>query len=112
MIMRLRFAAFLLAFSLLTGLGSGCSALRITSRPSPEKVSSLGAGRVKINRIAVCRSIEEREPVGIGSEFSSDIGKVWCFTEAIEVGPETTITHVWYHMEILRELRSSRRYRA
>ncbi len=102
MIVRLRFVALLLTLSVLTELGSGCGALRITSRPSPEKVLPLRAGRVKINRIAVCRSIEEREPVDIASEFPSDIGKVWCFTEAIEVGPETAITHVWYHRDIKR----------
>ncbi|MCP3923606.1 MAG: DUF2914 domain-containing protein [Desulfobacterales bacterium] len=47
---------------------------------------------------SVCQSIENRNPVGVGDVFPSDIARVFCFTKAgsLEV---TKIKHLWYYKD-------------
>jgi len=59
--------------------------------------SSSTSSNVKIANHAVCSSVEDRIPKGESASFSSEIGKIWFFTEAnLAVEDEETITHKWY----------------
>jgi hypothetical protein len=68
----------------------------------------LGAGLViagnglEVDRIAVGTAIEDREPVAAAETFSSDVGRVWCFSKITGAEAETTIVHVWYHEDVER----------
>lgn len=55
------------------------------------------SGSFSIARMVIAGSIEDREPVGVVSAFSSDTEKVYCFLEATDVAYETMVSFVWYH---------------
>ena len=52
-----------------------------------------------VARIAICRAVEDREPVDEGTRFPADVGRLYCFTKITGAGGETSVTHVWYHGE-------------
>ncbi|HQK99435.1 MAG TPA: DUF2914 domain-containing protein [Smithellaceae bacterium] len=50
-----------------------------------------------IERLAVARGIENREPVGIAETFSADTPVVYCFIEAKSIEADTRVTVAWIH---------------
>lgn len=58
-----------------------------------------GASGLKIERAAAATAVENREPVGEGSEFPAAVGSLFCFTEVHGAEGETAISHVWYFGE-------------
>jgi len=65
---------------------------------------SLGAsGQESVPRLEVegtlCESVEEREPVGEDSVFSTAVGRVYCWTLVKGAAESTSITHVWHYRE-------------
>jgi hypothetical protein len=59
-------------------------------------VVAAGAAAMEVERVAVCTAVEEREPVGGGELFGSDVGRVYCFSELAGVEADEVIHHVWY----------------
>jgi hypothetical protein len=51
---------------------------------------------VEVADAVVCQDVQDREPVGAADSFSSDIGKVWCWSK-IKDGKGTRIKHVYYY---------------
>ena len=51
-----------------------------------------------VSRIAICETVEDREPVGVDSVFVG-VEKLCCFTEIKDAGDPTYIYHVWYFGE-------------
>lgn len=51
---------------------------------------------VSVMRAVACSSIENREPVGVNTEFETNVGRVYCYTK-VELPSGTTqeIKHVW-----------------
>jgi hypothetical protein len=56
----------------------------------PETVS------IKIARTAICRDVVDREPVEVGENFESSVGKLFCFTKIIGAKTPIEVTHAWY----------------
>jgi hypothetical protein len=52
---------------------------------------------IEVVNIVICTSIEDREPVGSASVFSSDVGKLYCFTKVMGQTDTSSISHVWYY---------------
>ena len=52
---------------------------------------------LKIERIAICTSVEDRQPVGEADVFVDTTGSLYCYTEIRGMGDATSISHVWYH---------------
>lgn len=52
-------------------------------------------GPVTVTEAVICKGIQDREPVDAGDMFSSDAGKLYCFTRTSAV-EKTAIQHVWY----------------
>jgi hypothetical protein len=46
--------------------------------------------------IAICTAIEDREPSGVGTVFSNDLEKIYCFTKIVGATDTTSVNHVWY----------------
>ncbi len=46
--------------------------------------------------IVIARSVQDREPVGAGEEFPSDVGQLAAWTR-VTGAANTTIEHVWRH---------------
>ena len=51
---------------------------------------------LSIEDLVMCAAIEDREPSGIGTVFSSDSEKIYCFTKIIGATDTTSVNHVWY----------------
>ncbi len=52
---------------------------------------------LRIERIAVCTSIEDRQPIAEAESFPADVGTLWCFTKVVGAEEETSVQHVWYY---------------
>jgi hypothetical protein len=52
---------------------------------------------LRVERAAVARSVENREPVGEAASFPADVGSLSCFSKIVGAGEETEIYHVWRH---------------
>ncbi len=54
---------------------------------------------VKVEVGVICRDVQEREPVGEGTEFEATVGKLFCYTKIVGAEMPIEITHVWYYNE-------------
>ena len=52
---------------------------------------------LEVANIAVCTSVENRQPMGTDSVFSSDVGKLYCFTKLTSDTDSSEISHVWFY---------------
>jgi hypothetical protein len=50
---------------------------------------------VEVQKIAICTSIENKQPVGMDSVFAANVGKLYCYTKIKSQADTTEITHVW-----------------
>jgi hypothetical protein len=46
--------------------------------------------------VAICSAIEDRQPSGVGTVFSNDLEKIYCFTKIVGAADTTSVNHVWY----------------
>ncbi len=60
-----------------------------------------GSADIVIDEAVICTDVVDREPVGTGDIFSSQIKKVMCFTRVVGAKNETEILHNWYFQEDL-----------
>lgn len=61
--------------------------------------STTYAQNIQITQIDFATSIEDREPVGIDTTFTADIGTIYCFTRIQGISDTTQITHEWYYKQ-------------
>ncbi len=54
---------------------------------------------IEVANIAVCTSVENRQPVGTDSVFSDDAGKLYCFTKLTSQTDSSEISHVWFYQD-------------
>ncbi|MDB9822319.1 DUF2914 domain-containing protein [Deltaproteobacteria bacterium] len=52
---------------------------------------------IKVDKIQICVSVEDREPVGTGQNFTEDVYRLYCFTSLRSNQDNTSISHVWYY---------------
>jgi hypothetical protein len=60
------------------------------------------ANGMRMTRAVICEDIRDGQPVNEGIIFSSDLGKITCFTEFDSIKEKTTIYHCWYFKDNLR----------
>jgi hypothetical protein len=51
----------------------------------------------EVSNIAVCTSVENRQPVGTDSVFDAGVGKLYCFTKIVGMADTSEISHVWFY---------------
>ena len=49
-----------------------------------------------LEEISICTAVEDRQPFGIGTVFSDELDKIYCFTKISGVEDTTYVNHVWY----------------
>ena len=54
---------------------------------------------LRVSELVIASDVdaESRSPLGIGSEFPSDLYRVFCYTRITGADVPTRISHVWYH---------------
>ncbi|HLG18902.1 MAG TPA: DUF2914 domain-containing protein [Bdellovibrionota bacterium] len=86
----------------------------VTPSPAPEKKETIvgktaekkavtekaeekkSADGLHILEAVVCRSIENRAPVGTSNAFPADVGRLYVFTKLATTESDSSIMHVWY----------------
>lgn len=63
----------------------------------PLSASAMDDPGFVINRMVVCETVSDREPVHLSETFNVDIGTVYSFLEAEQIEEDTTVSFVWYH---------------
>ena len=51
---------------------------------------------LSMKAMAFCTSVEEREPMGESSEFTTDVSTLFFWSNVLNAGEETTVDHIWY----------------
>ncbi len=51
---------------------------------------------IAVENAVICRDVVDREPVGAGDVFSTDLTKLMCFTRITGLKENTEILHNWY----------------
>ena len=54
---------------------------------------------VEVEVGVICRDVQNREPVDVGTEFEATVGVLFCYTKIVGAQMPIEITHVWYHGE-------------
>jgi hypothetical protein len=62
-----------------------------------EEEKAAGDPGFNIARFMIAGSVEDLEPVGAVTAFSSSTEKVYCFLEARDIAEDTKIFFVWHH---------------
>ena len=52
---------------------------------------------VKVEDMAICTGVENREPVAPADTFVASVDRVFCFTRILGAEQPTTVAHVWYY---------------
>jgi hypothetical protein len=85
--------SFLFFFLLILCLfDSNIASSQLRKPASPVEVS-LG---LKMTKSMMCEEVKENQPSNEGLTFSSDLGKISCYTEFDPVPERTSIYHCWY----------------
>lgn len=50
-----------------------------------------------VSRQIFALDVVGREPANADQTFPSDVGRVYCFTQIVDIGPEANIFHVWIY---------------
>lgn len=59
-----------------------------------------------VSRIVMTTNVENREPAQTATQFSKDIGRLYCFTEIETDAYPTEVTHIWiYEKNIEAEIK-------
>lgn len=53
--------------------------------------------KLTVEEMAICTSIEDRQPVGTDTAFVKTIGQLYCFVKVSGESDSTSISHVWFY---------------
>lgn len=84
----------LVVLALLSAQAFGPSAFGEEEGPG---IEAAGPHGFAVSRMVVCEGVKNREPVGAGEEFGTDVGEVYAFIEAVNIAEDTQVTFIWYH---------------
>ena len=73
-----------------------------TSQGMSASSMSEAANGMRMTRAVICEDIKDGQPANEGIIFSSDLGKITCYTEFDSITEKTTIYHCWYFKDNLR----------
>ncbi|MCG6911131.1 MAG: DUF2914 domain-containing protein [Deltaproteobacteria bacterium] len=75
----------------LISLGAVFGLLSADAADANDNPSSL-----QVENAVICRVVENRVPLGTGNVFTSDAGKLYCFTKIVGAVNDTVVTHRWF----------------
>jgi len=52
---------------------------------------------LQVTEMKFCKTVQDREPVGVDTVFADTVKQVYCFTLIEGAQDTTSITHVWYY---------------
>jgi hypothetical protein len=67
-----------------------------TSASPSASAQAAASPAFSVDSMAIATSIESREPVGVNSEFPSDVGKVSCWAKVSSSQAPVAVKFIWY----------------
>lgn len=64
------------------------------AKPAAKKTTK--DGNITLSTFEICRSVENRTPLGSSDSFGSDVGKLYAFTHVTGVKDTAQLKHIWY----------------
>lgn len=71
------------------------------SRPSNTPVIEENINELIIRDIAICKKIENRQPIGTDIYFTNFVDSLFCYTRIQNLGPKQEVRHNWYYKDKL-----------
>ena len=81
---------------------SGVIACLVSLCPLIPAAGAQQGNQVQIVAAAICKNVAEREAVDVGTQFSSSVPRLYCFTKAVSTEIPTEIVHVWSFGDVER----------
>ena len=66
---------------------------------APEEPASIPS-TLSLKESAFCTGVEEREPISRETNFGSDIGTIYFWSNVLNDGEESSVEHVWIYNEV------------
>ncbi len=57
---------------------------------------TVATGKPRVIRDVLATAVTDREPIKAPTPVPADVGRLYYFTEVVEVGPPIIILHIWY----------------
>jgi len=54
---------------------------------------------IKAEKIAICTSVENMQPIGVDSVFTTNVGHLYCFTKLASPMDMSKVSHVWFYQD-------------
>lgn len=89
------FIAMFLCLALAASFPAGLALAEEGSEAEP--MAQEAVAPFEVGRLLTATGVQDREPVGVASEFPAGTYEVYCFLEATDIMEETEATFVWYH---------------
>ena len=55
------------------------------------------AATINVDEMAICTSVEERQPVGTDTAFVKTVGQLYCFVKVSSESDTTSLYHAWIY---------------
>ena len=92
--LKLNFA--LIAFFALASFSFTLASPNLGGTESGDSLPAATTASISINKAMFCTAIAEREPIGIATTFTKDVGRVYLYSQIkLPKGSHATIQHVW-----------------
>ena len=79
-----------------------CAAMMASVFLIPFSSDAEQAAPLKVASALICKNVANREAVEAGTSFAVSVGKLYCFSNIIDVPNSTEIVHAWYFGETQR----------
>ncbi len=66
------------------------------ANPEDSAATPAAENAPRLAQTTICENVEDRAPIGAAESFSSQVGRLWCFTDVRGATPPTEIFHRWY----------------
>lgn len=80
---------------------SGCllSANLAAAQSGQAAATFAGQEQLILGQATVAETVKNGIPYNSAAAFSISLGRIYCFTDFVEVGAKTVIYHIWYHRD-------------
>ena len=58
-------------------------------------VAAQASNTLEVVASAICKDVVEREAVDVGTSFSTEVPRLYCFTKVVGAAQPTEVVHVW-----------------
>jgi hypothetical protein len=65
-------------------------------------VAAQASNTLEVVASAICKDVVDREAVDVGTSFSTQVPRLYCFTKVVGAAEPTKVVHVWSYGDVER----------